>query len=84
MRWMYEVKADGFHDLHITTEDRLFQFSWTMPPQAWRTFLLVRTSTHHLQVLELPNPADDTESAEDLSVSECTLPPSENEPVYSE
>ncbi|KAG2139986.1 hypothetical protein BD769DRAFT_1696380 [Suillus cothurnatus] len=82
MRCTYEVKADGLRDLHITTEDRLFQLSRTMPPQAWRTFLLVRTWTRHL--LELPDPADDTESMEDLSVSECSLPPSENEPVYSE
>ncbi|KAG1817229.1 uncharacterized protein BJ212DRAFT_1299377 [Suillus subaureus] len=38
---------------------------------AWRTILLVRTWTRHL--LELPDPADDTESVEDLK-----------EPVYSE
>jgi tetratricopeptide (TPR) repeat protein len=82
MRCTYEVKADGIHDLHITTEDKLFQFSRTMPPPAWRTFLLVRTWTRHL--LELPDSADDTESIDDLSVSECTLPSSENGPVYSE
>jgi len=82
MHCTYEVKADGIHDLHITTEDKLFQCSRTTPPPAWRTFLLVRTWTRHL--LELPDPADDSESVDDLSVPECTLPSSENGPVYSE
>jgi hypothetical protein len=78
----YGVKADGLRDLDITTEDKLPQFSRATPPPAWRPFLLVRTWTRHL--LELPDPADDTEGVEDWSVSESTLPPSENEPVYSE
>ncbi|KAG2346897.1 hypothetical protein BDR05DRAFT_756686, partial [Suillus weaverae] len=78
----YGVKADGLHDLDITTEDRLPRFSREMPPPTWRTFLLVRTWSCHL--LELPDPADDTKCVEDWTVSESTLPPSENEPVYSE
>jgi hypothetical protein len=78
----YGVKADGLHDLDITTQDKLPQFLRATPPQAWQTFLLVRAWTRNL--LELPDPADDIESVEDLSASESTLPPSENEPVYSE
>jgi len=38
--FMYEVKVDGLHDLKITTEDRLLQFSWggpdSYPPQLER------------------------------------------------
>ncbi|KAG2039983.1 hypothetical protein BDR03DRAFT_1090112 [Suillus americanus] len=81
MRCTYGVKADGLLDLDIITEDKLLQFSRTLPLPAWRTLFLVRTWTRHL--LELPDPADDSEIVEDLSVSESTLPPSEDE-VYSE
>ncbi|KAG0703056.1 hypothetical protein DFH29DRAFT_998842 [Suillus ampliporus] len=57
----YEVKADGLHDLRITTEDKLPQF-WP-PRSTFKTFLLVRPWDRHL--LELPESADDTESVED-------------------
>ncbi|KAG2147910.1 uncharacterized protein EDB93DRAFT_1146147, partial [Suillus bovinus] len=82
IHFTYAVKADELHDLDIITENKLPQFSRATPLPAWRTFLLVRTWTRHL--LELPDPADDTESVEDWSVSESTLLPSENEPVDSE
>ncbi|KAG2108329.1 hypothetical protein BD769DRAFT_1643057 [Suillus cothurnatus] len=73
----YEVKADGLHDLKITTEDRLLQFSQGRP--ARQSFLLVRPWDRRL--LELPDYAEDTESVDDF-----TLPGSlgEQGPVDSE
>jgi hypothetical protein len=59
----YKVKADGLHDLKITTEDSLPQFSQERP--ARRSFLLVRPWDHRL--LELPDYADDMESVDDLA-----------------
>ncbi|KAG1787143.1 uncharacterized protein HD556DRAFT_1449071 [Suillus plorans] len=82
IHFTYRIKADGLRDLDIITEDKLTQFLRAMPLPAWWTFLLVRTWSRHL--LELPDAADDAESMEDWSISESTLPPSENEPVYSE
>ncbi|KAG0701101.1 hypothetical protein DFH29DRAFT_580527 [Suillus ampliporus] len=60
----YGVKADGLHGLLITTEETLIQFSPARPPL--QTFLLVHPWTRDL--LELPDPVDDTQSVEDLSV----------------
>ncbi|KAG2352898.1 hypothetical protein BDR07DRAFT_1562067 [Suillus spraguei] len=51
----YEVKADGLHDLRITTEERLLQFSQGRPTR--QSFLLVRPWDRRL--LELPSHADD-------------------------
>ncbi|KAG2349765.1 hypothetical protein BDR05DRAFT_252598 [Suillus weaverae] len=61
----YEVKSDGLHDLQITTEDRLIQFSRARPTR--QTFLLVRPWD---RCLELPDFADDTQSMEDWSAPE--------------
>ncbi|KAG2335250.1 hypothetical protein BDR05DRAFT_650778 [Suillus weaverae] len=73
----YEVKADGLRDLQITTEGRLLQFSRGRP--ARQSFLLVRPWDRRL--LELPDYADNTESADDF-----TLPgsPREEGPVDPE
>ncbi|KAG2338552.1 hypothetical protein BDR05DRAFT_969113 [Suillus weaverae] len=70
---IYEVKADGLHDLLITTEDKLIQFS--SPRPTMQTFLLVRPWNRYLLELpdfaepsglaELPDVADDTQSEED-------------------
>ncbi|KAG2365295.1 heterokaryon incompatibility protein-domain-containing protein [Suillus spraguei] len=70
---IYEVKADGLHDLLITTKDTLLQFS--SPRPTMQTFLLVRPWNRYLLELpdfaessnlaELPDIADDTESEED-------------------
>ncbi|KAG1768783.1 hypothetical protein EDD22DRAFT_967192 [Suillus occidentalis] len=57
---MYEVRADGLHDLLITTEDRLIQFS--SPRPTMQTFLLVRPWNRYL--LELPDFADQSGLAE--------------------
>ncbi|KAG2337096.1 hypothetical protein BDR05DRAFT_970635 [Suillus weaverae] len=69
---IYEVKADGLHDLLITTEDKLIQFS--SPRPTMQTFLLVRPWNRYLLDLpdfaepsglaELPDVADDTQSEE--------------------
>jgi hypothetical protein len=48
---IYEVKADGLHDLVITTEDKLIQFS--SPRPTLQKFLLVRPWNRYL--LELPD-----------------------------
>ncbi|KAG0705582.1 hypothetical protein DFH29DRAFT_267793 [Suillus ampliporus] len=57
----YEVKVDGLYDLLITTEDKLIQFSRARPTR--QTFVLVRPWDRCL--LELPDPADETQSEED-------------------
>ncbi|KAG2346794.1 hypothetical protein BDR05DRAFT_750178 [Suillus weaverae] len=70
----YEVKADGLHDLLITTKEPIVQFSWTRPTQ--QTFLLVRPWDRSL--FELPDFADlldDTGSEGDY----WTPPPSPSE-----
>ena len=61
----YEVKADGLHDLQVTTEERLVQFSPARP--TWQTFLLVRPWNRHL--LEFPGSTDDAQSVGDWSPS---------------
>jgi hypothetical protein len=73
----YEVKADGLHDLKITTEDRLLQFSQGRP--ARQSFLLVRPWDRRL--LELPDYAEDTESVDYFSLPGS---PGERGPVDSE
>ncbi|KAG0708661.1 hypothetical protein DFH29DRAFT_427152 [Suillus ampliporus] len=64
----YGVKADGLHDLQITTEETLNQFSRTRP--ARQTFFLVRPWDRRLleqpKILELPAFADDGSDAESL------------------
>jgi hypothetical protein len=70
---IYEVKADGLHDLLITTEDKLIQFS--SPRPTMQTFLLVRPWNRYLLELpdfaeesglaELPDVDDDTQSEDD-------------------
>jgi hypothetical protein len=64
---MYEAKADGLHDLQITTEDKLIEFS--SPRPTMQTLLLVRPWNRQLLELadfaELPDAADDTQSEED-------------------
>ncbi|KAG1768815.1 hypothetical protein EDD22DRAFT_211246 [Suillus occidentalis] len=69
----HEVKADGLHDLLITTEDKLIQFS--SPRPTMQTLLLVRPWNRQLLELpdfaepsalaELPDAADDTQSEEE-------------------
>jgi hypothetical protein len=69
---IYEVKADGLHDLLITTQDKLIQFS--SPRPTMQSFLLVRPWNRYLLELpdfaeppglvELPDVAYDTESEE--------------------
>ncbi|KAG0692334.1 hypothetical protein DFH29DRAFT_1073796 [Suillus ampliporus] len=76
----YEVKAHGLHELLITSEDKLVQFSLAKP--ILQTFLLVRPWNRYL--LKLPDFAepldfgDDTQSEDDYwSVPEspsCDLP----------
>ncbi|KAG1731832.1 uncharacterized protein EDB91DRAFT_1349234 [Suillus paluster] len=52
----YEVKADGLHDLLITTKETLNQFTPSRSPL--QTFLLIRPWDYRL--LELPDVGDDT------------------------
>jgi hypothetical protein len=71
---IYEVKADGLHNLVITTEDKLIQFS--SPRPTLQKFLLVRPWNRYLLELpdfaessgltELPDVSDDTRSEEDF------------------
>ncbi|KAG2359514.1 hypothetical protein BDR07DRAFT_1414832, partial [Suillus spraguei] len=70
---IYEVKADGLHDLLVTTKDTLIQFS--SPRPTMQKFLLVRPWNRYLLELpdfaepsslaELPDIADDVDSEED-------------------
>ncbi|KAG2335872.1 hypothetical protein BDR05DRAFT_971370 [Suillus weaverae] len=69
---IYEVKADGLHDLLITTEDNLIQFPSSRPTM--QAFLLVRPCNRYLNLPDfaepsgfaaLPDDADDTQSEED-------------------
>ncbi|KAG2339171.1 TPR-like protein [Suillus weaverae] len=69
---IYEVKADGLHDLPITTKDKLIQFS--SPRPTMQAFLLVRPWNRYLldlpdfaepyDLAELPDVADNTQSKE--------------------
>jgi hypothetical protein len=71
----YGVKADGLHDLQITTDEPLAQFSRTRPTR--QTFLLVRPWDRRL--LELPDFADDAKSLGDLSEPGSPLDDSSSE-----
>jgi hypothetical protein len=66
----YEVKADGLHDLKITTKRKLPQFYRGTTVR--QSFLLVRPWDHRL--LELPEYADDTESMDDDDFALPELP----------
>jgi hypothetical protein len=61
---MYRIKADGLHNLLITTEETLVQFSQAKPIR--QTFLLVRPWDRYLlgvpDFAEQPDFTDDTES----------------------
>ncbi|KAG2137113.1 uncharacterized protein EDB93DRAFT_1253727 [Suillus bovinus] len=59
----YTVKADGLHDLKITTEDKLLQFSRGRPTR--QSFFLVRPWDRRL--LGLPEFLDDVQSVDDWS-----------------
>ncbi|KAG2339196.1 hypothetical protein BDR05DRAFT_992180 [Suillus weaverae] len=66
---IYEVEADGLHDLLITTKDKLTQFS--SPHSTTKTSLLVWNCYLDLPdfaepsgLVELPDVADDTQSKE--------------------
>ncbi|KAG0694178.1 hypothetical protein DFH29DRAFT_336313 [Suillus ampliporus] len=81
--YTYGVKADGLHDLQITTKHKLIQFSRTRP--ARQTFMLVhawdRRLLEHLNIAEQPGFADDAESLGDWSEPES---PVEQELGHSE
>ncbi|KAG0697842.1 hypothetical protein DFH29DRAFT_1020728, partial [Suillus ampliporus] len=86
-RFTHGVKADGLHDLLITTEEALNQFTLARSPL--QTFLLVRA--WDCRLLELPDFEDDTQSEDDFrSAPESPLDelpggsPVEQEPVDSE
>ncbi|KIK49125.1 hypothetical protein CY34DRAFT_797510 [Suillus luteus UH-Slu-Lm8-n1] len=66
----YEVKADGLHDLLITTNEPIVQFSRSRPTQ--QTFVLVRPWDRSL--LELPDFSDLIDDME--SEGEFCTPPS--------
>ncbi|KAG1731322.1 uncharacterized protein EDB91DRAFT_1349374 [Suillus paluster] len=59
----YAIKADGLHDLLITTEDKPNQFSRAMDTR--QTLLLVRPWSRYF--LELPHSADDMQSVANWS-----------------
>ncbi|KAG0702300.1 hypothetical protein DFH29DRAFT_1079532 [Suillus ampliporus] len=71
----YGVKADGLHDLVITTEEKLIQFSRAKP--ARQTFFLARPWDRRLldqpDLIELPAFEDDAESLGDWSEPESPL-----------
>ncbi|KAG1718138.1 hypothetical protein EDB19DRAFT_2031640, partial [Suillus lakei] len=62
-RSTYQVKTDGLHDLLITTEDGLIQFSPANPIQ--QIFLLIRPWNRY--DFELPDFADKTQSMDDMA-----------------
>jgi hypothetical protein len=68
----YEIKADGLHDLRITTEVKLVQYARTR--SASQKFLLVRPWDRRL--LELPDFSDDTDSVDDWTPPPSPLPDS--------
>ncbi|KAG2367075.1 heterokaryon incompatibility protein-domain-containing protein [Suillus spraguei] len=94
----YRIKADGLHDLFITTAETLVQFSWAKPVQ--QTFLLIRAWDRDLiwvpDFADQPDSTDDTESIGDWSEAGSPLDdsqlyasdkfhggsPVEGEPVY--
>ncbi|KAJ8588826.1 hypothetical protein M405DRAFT_933863 [Rhizopogon salebrosus TDB-379] len=70
MNYIYKVKADGLHDLIITTEDKLIQFSQTRPTR--QAFLIVRPWDRSL--LGLPDFADLTDSSDVESIEDWSPP----------
>ncbi|KAG2358623.1 hypothetical protein BDR07DRAFT_1337492 [Suillus spraguei] len=76
----YRIKADGLHDLFITTAESLVQFSRAKPIQ--QTFLLVRPWDRDLlgvpNFAEQPDFTDDTESTGDWS--EAGFPVDDSQP----
>jgi hypothetical protein len=79
---IYEVKADGLHDILITTEDKLILFSSPWP--TIQTFLLVCPWNRYFLELtdsaEPPDVADHAESEKDYwSAPESPLPDSPRE-----
>jgi len=89
-RTTFAVKADGLHDLLITTEDKLTRFSLEKP--VLQSFLLVRPWDRSL--LELPDFADPPDVTDTESIVTSSPPVSSNNlpgrsfgatgPVYSE
>jgi hypothetical protein len=65
----YKVKVDKLHNLLISTEDKLPQFSHARPIR--QSFLLVRPWDRHL--LGLPDFEDDTQSEDDWTALESPL-----------
>ncbi|KAG0703125.1 hypothetical protein DFH29DRAFT_918033 [Suillus ampliporus] len=63
-KFTYEVKADGLHDLLITTKDKLDPYSRERP--IWQKILLVRPWDRLL----LPSVTDDTQGVKGPSVLE--------------
>jgi hypothetical protein len=83
--YMYELKSEGLHDLQITAADKLTPFSPARPPPTRQTVLLVRPWSRHL--LELYDPTDDMQGAEDWYVPESLLhdsPAAQDEPIHSD
>ncbi|KAG2345791.1 hypothetical protein BDR05DRAFT_960065 [Suillus weaverae] len=76
----YEVKADGLHNLLITTEETLVQF-WPVRPIEQK-FVLVRPWDRSL--LELPDFGHDTESDEDYGMSPSSPSDDRSNPVKEE
>jgi hypothetical protein len=72
LSFTYQVKADRLHELEITTEVKLPQFSRGRPTR--RTFLLVRPWDHRL--LGLPDFSDDVQSVDDWSEPGSPFSPS--------
>ncbi|KAG1787973.1 uncharacterized protein HD556DRAFT_1448301 [Suillus plorans] len=67
----YGIKAEGLHDLLVTTEEALVQFSRAKPIR--RTFLLVRPWDRHL--LGVPDFAEQSDFADDTeSIGDWTEP----------
>ncbi|KAG1795474.1 uncharacterized protein HD556DRAFT_388554 [Suillus plorans] len=69
--YTYELKSDGLHNLHVTTEDKFAPFSPARPLPTWQTILLVRPWSRHL--LGLHDTADDTQSVDNWPIPESSL-----------
>jgi hypothetical protein len=70
MNYTYKVKADGLHDLIITTEDKLVQFSRTRPTR--QGFLIILPWDRSL--LGLPDFADPTDLSDVESIEDWSPP----------
>ncbi|KAG1786035.1 uncharacterized protein HD556DRAFT_1508452 [Suillus plorans] len=81
--YTYELKSDGLRNLQIATKDRFTPFSPARPSPSWQTMLLVRPWSRDL--LGLRDTADDTQSVDNLSVSESLWHdslPARTGPIY--